>query len=113
MKTVVSLLLLLQFVHADLWVLPNITITEFSGETGDVVAEHAIVLQEPMNKDVIVGEDTQAGNSLLLHCIAQYPVQWIYTGDGVSSCMLFKGFFNLKLTLFLSTSDLSYQRTQV
>ena len=95
MKQVVYFLLLLKFAQADSWALPNITITEFNEDTGDAVAEHAIVLQEPMNKDIIVGEDTQTGNSLLLSCIAPYPVQWIYTGDGVSfSLPLNQGSYN-------------------
>lgn len=44
------------------------------------------VLHKPSNSELIVGEDGDIPlNSLIkLECEASYPVQYIYSGDGVS-----------------------------
>ena len=57
---------------------PNTTVSEFLTEDSA-----PFVLTKPHNSDIIVGEDVKPGSNLLLTCTAEYPVQWVYTGDGV------------------------------
>ncbi|OXA50315.1 uncharacterized protein LOC110854096 [Folsomia candida] len=52
----------------------------FDANLIEVISEIPI----PTNGEIVVGRDTvgQAGGKLIFQCVSQYPVQWIYTGDG-------------------------------
>jgi len=41
------------------------------------------VVSKAINSEVVVGKDLVKGARILLECSAPYPVQWIYSGDGV------------------------------
>jgi hypothetical protein len=41
------------------------------------------VISSQIDSDVIVGRDLVNGARIILECSAPYPVQWIYSGDGV------------------------------
>lgn len=41
------------------------------------------VVDVPQNSDVVVGKEIPKGTRLLLECQAEFPVTWVYKGDGV------------------------------
>lgn len=41
------------------------------------------VISSQIDSDVMVGRDLLNGARIILECSAPYPVQWIYSGDGV------------------------------
>lgn len=41
------------------------------------------VVEASQNSDLVVGKDLPKGTRLVLECQAEFPVNWIYRGDGV------------------------------
>lgn len=48
-------------------------------------AKEELILQRPPNSQIIVGEgeEISLNSRITLECEASYPVQFVYTGDGV------------------------------
>lgn len=50
----------------------------------DAGTDEISVVDVPQNTDVVVGKEIPKGTRILLECQAEFPVNWIYKGDGVS-----------------------------
>jgi hypothetical protein len=63
---------------------PTVRIVEIKtahDDKKDGEKEH--IIQKPPNSNIIIGDDIQTTSKLVFECDAQYPVQWVYNGDGM------------------------------
>lgn len=56
---------------------------------GTVGTDEISVVDVPQNSDVVVGKEIPKGTRLLLECQAEFPVTWVYKGDGVRTTIEF------------------------
>ena len=76
-----------QVAEALIYEAPRASISEYYE---DIYYENVRPIRVPRNGEVIVGEQTTNGvKRLLFECNASYPVQWIYSGDGVTATASF------------------------